>query len=170
MKKESNHKAAIIFICVLTIPVVIFSLVLFAPSTLSLLFQFGAGIYYTLTAKEDYIVSGTFQSNQDGIDYTLEFKAISKKDYQAYQGENTIQDTSKDRKNRYYYVQLYSEDSQDVVTNYTFLNLKDNRIQKHKAHYEDDNGKAIDYSYNPEKRCRIYLVYLSEDLSIEFNY
>lgn len=67
-------------------------------------------------------------------------------------------------------MQLYSKDEQEVVTNYTFINLKDNRKNKIRANYEDDNGKRIDYYYNDAQRCQAYLVCLSYNYYITFNY
>ncbi len=170
MKKEKSHKAAIIFICVLTIPVVLYSLVLFAPSILYGIYQYGAIAYYRLTAKERYLVEGTFQGQEKGMNYVLEIQAITEEEFQNYDGKNTVEDTSKDRKNKYYYVQLYSKDEQEVVTNYTFINLKDYRKNKIRANYEDDNGKRIDYYYNDAQRCQAYLVCLSYNYYITFNY
>lgn len=122
--------------------------------------------------RTDFIIDGIFEGtdsiNNDSL-FHMEIKKITEVEYHQAYGKNVVKDLVKEG---YYEISLFSKkNNEDVITNYTFYNLKDafNGEKGTKMFYEDDNGscfRPFTTSNNKpleREKCYYYVAFYTTD-------
>ena len=122
--------------------------------------------------RTDFIIDGIFEGpdsiNDDSL-FHMEIKKITEVEYHQAYGKNVVKDLVKEG---YYEISLFSKkNNEDVITNYTFYNLKDafNGEKGTKMFYEDDNRscfRPFTTSNNKpleREKCYYYVAFYTTD-------